>query len=503
MKKTIILFSLVILALIVAGCTQYAGGNDKNPPTIAAKSPEIVELEDGGSYTITASQVLKNIDGKEYPMYAYNEMTPGPTLKVSQGSRVKIMFVNNIDHDTTIHWHGLRQNIKDDGVPDVSQKPVKKGESYTYNLYFPDDGIYWYHPHIREDEQQDLGLAGNIIVTPKSINYNPVNREEVVMLDDILMDEQGIVPYPKNDANFALMGRFGNVMLVNGKVDYSLNVQKGDVVRFYFTDASNTRPFNISIPGVRMKLVGSDGGLYEKETYIDSVIITPGERYIIEAYFEKDGEYNLMNINPIRKYDLGKISVSSKSSDNDFSKEFDILRSNGKLLDTTEYLSKDPDYSLRLVIDSGMMMNGRMGGMMNMGENFDSPIEWEDSMRMMNYHSTASNTKWTIRDEKTGKENMDFEMNAKVGGKVKIRIFNDPNSMHPMQHPIHLHGQRFLVLSVDGEPVDNQVWKDTTLLPIGSTMDILVEVTNPGEWMLHCHIAEHLESGMMTKFIVT
>ena len=93
-------------------------------------------------------------------------------------------------------------------------------------------------------------------------------------------------------------------------------------------------------------------------------------------------------------------------------------------------------------------------------------------------------------------------MNAKVGDKVKIRIFNDPKSMHPMQHPIHLHGQRFLILSVDGKPVENQVWKDTTLVPAGATIDILVDMTNPGEWMFHCHISEHLESGMMTKFIV-
>jgi FtsP/CotA-like multicopper oxidase with cupredoxin domain len=292
-------------------------------------------------------------------------------------------------------------------------------------------------------------------------------------------------------------------MLVNGKTDYSLNLQKGNVVRFYFTDASNVRPFNISIPRAKLKLAGSDGGLYEKEAYVDSIVITPGERYIVEAYFEMEGEYKLMSINHIREYSLGKIIVSSAISESDFSKEFKVLRNNGKKMNTTAYLSKTPDYSLKLTIDSGMMMNGRMGGMIGMGENYDSPIEWEDSMRMMNYHSTASNTKWTIRDEKTGKENMDFEMNAKVGDYVKIRLYNNPNSMHPMQHPIHLHGQRFLVISVNGVPTDNQVWKDTELLTIGSTMEILVEVTNPGEWMLHCHISEHLESGMMTKFIVT
>jgi FtsP/CotA-like multicopper oxidase with cupredoxin domain len=98
---------------------------------------------------------------------------------------------------------------------------------------------------------------------------------------------------------------------------------------------------------------------------------------------------------------------------------------------------------------------------------------------------------------------MNFSMSAKIGDKVKIRLFNDPDSDHPMQHPIHLHGQRFIVLSDDGVLNNNLVWKDTVLVPVGHTVDIVVDVTNPGEWMMHCHIAEHLESGMMTSFVVS
>ncbi|NIW38613.1 MAG: multicopper oxidase domain-containing protein, partial [Gemmatimonadetes bacterium] len=85
---------------------------------------------------------------------------------------------------------------------------------------------------------------------------------------------------------------------------------------------------------------------------------------------------------------------------------------------------------------------------------------------------------------------------------VKIRIFNDPDSFHPMQHPIHIHGQRFLVLARDGVPNDNLVWKDTVLLPVGSTADILLELSNPGDWMVHCHISEHIEAGMTTVITV-
>ena len=94
-------------------------------------------------------------------------------------------------------------------------------------------------------------------------------------------------------------------------------------------------------------------------------------------------------------------------------------------------------------------------------------------------------------------------MNFKVGDKVKIRIFNDPSISDPMQHPIHFHGQRFLVLEKDGVTSKNLVWKDTVLVPIDSYVEILLDITNPGKWMAHCHIAEHLTSGMKMNFIVT
>ena len=132
----------------------------------------------------------------------------------------------------------------------------------------------------------------------------------------------------------------------------------------------------------------------------------------------------------------------------------------------------------------------------------EGDIEWEESMKAMNAMFDAEDITWILKDSSTGKQNMDIDLSAKVGDKIKLRLFNDKESMHPMQHPIHLHGQRFLVLSIDGVPNDNLVWKDTVLVPIGKTVDILIDVTNPGNWMLHCHISEHLEAGMMASFKV-
>lgn len=477
---------------------------------------ETIEVQDPKSFELSADFVSSKIAGVNTVGYGYNSMIPGPTFRVRQGESFQVDFTNNIDMDTTVHWHGLRHDVKDDGVPGVSQDPVKPGESYSYTVYTPDAGVYWYHPHVREDVQQDSGLYGNIIVVPDDDYFNQVNREEILILDDILLSGGQVVPYGSEHANFAIMGRFGNIMLVNGQRDYELNVDRGEIVRFYITNVANVRPYNLSFGGAKMKLVGSDLGKYETEEYVDSVVIAPAERYIVEVLFE-EGEYFLTNKNPTKTYNMGKFVVS----ENQIATEFDFdLHDNEDISQDIEgfrqYFDKEPDYQLELSID---MPNSFMADHMDsmpchkmpdgtmMGDCGDDlevhGIEWEDDMRAMNQESTTEHIKWIIRDVDTGFENMDIDMQASVGDVLKIRIFNDPKSMHPMQHPIHLHGQRFLVISVDGIPVDNLVWKDTVLIENGQDVEILVDVTNPGDWMMHCHIAEHLEAGMMAMFKVT
>ena len=488
-----------------------------------AKSNTIVDISDGGKYEISADIIKKNINGKEIIMYGYNGMIPGPALRVKQGSKINVLFKNNIDMDTTIHWHGLRHDIKNDGVPGISQDPISPGESFTYELYFPDDGIYWYHPHVREDIQQDSGLSGNMLVTPSNA-YNLVNREELLMLDDILLDDNGqIVPFGKDHTNFAVMGRYGNIMLTNGETKYNLNIDKGEVVRFYITNVANVRPYNFNIKGAKMKLVGGDLGQFEKEEFIDSIIIAPAMRYIIDVYFEESGIFNLMNTNPKKSYILGSVTVSKDLVDNSYLEEFNNNLINREVIEDIakyeKYFDKPVDYNLDLTVDLGNFMESMaslpchiMGGIV-MGDCNDEErakfeaesvhekisIEWEDEMNMK---VSGEDVEWIIKDRNSKEKNMDINMEANVGDIVKIRLFNDPNSIHPMQHPIHLHGQRFIVTEIDGKLVDNKVWSDTVLVPIGTTIDILIDVTNPGEWMMHCHIAEHLESGMMTSFNV-
>jgi FtsP/CotA-like multicopper oxidase with cupredoxin domain len=130
-------------------------------------------------------------------------------------------------------------------------------------------------------------------------------------------------------------------------------------------------------------------------------------------------------------------------------------------------------------------------------------IEWEDDMVAVNRLTTPANMRWMLVDRTTGAANAAIDWQFTVGDQVKIRLVNEMDSDHPMHHPFHLHGAgRFLVLARDGVAEPNLVWKDTVLVRTGQTVDILLDVTEPGLWMAHCHIAEHMQSGMMFSFTV-
>jgi len=480
-----------------------------------SKSSETVELKNGDTYNITASIVKKKIGNSEVKMLAYNGSVPGPVIKVQQGSEIIVNLTNQTDVATTIHPHGVRVENAFDGVPDVTQKVVEIGDTFAYKLKFPDPGLYWYHPHFRQDYSQDSGLYGAFLVEPSDASYwSQVNREEVLMVDDVLMENGHLAAYDKNKVDHALMGRFGNTMLVNGSTDYKLDAKQGEVVRFYINNAANTRTFNLSIPNAKIKLVGADSEKYEKETFVDNIILAPSERAVVEVLFEKPGKFALQHKTPDNTYTMGSIAVSNESVIQSYAKEFAALRINKDIAASIDPLrglfGKTPDKKLSLTVETqGMAENmnsgghmmpdgSMMGGQMSDGDK----IEWEDNMAMMNINSTPDNTKWKMVDRDTNEANIDIDWKFKVGDKVKVSIFNDPKSMHPMQHPIHFHGQRFLVLSINGIANTNLVWKDTTLVQTGDTVEILIDMSNPGKWLAHCHISEHPEAGMMIPFTV-
>ena len=490
-------------------------------PVAAVRPREVLTLKDGDSISLVAGMVRRTIAGRSVTMYGFNGQSPGPMLRVDQTSHIVVNFTNALSRPTTIHWHGVRLENRYDGTPMPSQAAVAPGATFRYVVTFPDAGIYWYHPHVREDAQQDLGLYGNLFVrSPDAGFFAPADREEVLILDDFLIDDQGTpVPYGADATTHALMGRFGNLFLVNGSPEYTLGVGQGAVVRFFLTNASNTRVFNVSIPGASIKLVGGDVGLIARETWVSNVVIAPAERYIVDVRFDSSGRTPLVNhVQGVDRFrgvffdetdTLGVVTVAPAAAApvaTPAAAAFGRLRENASVSrDVERYRSRfavPPDYTLQLTLDTAQTLPFELWQTLRNEVWPGTPVEWTGTMPMMDWLATSRQLRWVLRDSVSHRENMNVAWRFRRGDLVRIRLVNDARILHPMQHPIHIHGQRFLVVAVDGDPMQNLLWKDTALVPAGSTVDLLVEMTNPGTWMLHCHIAEHMESGMHLMFDV-
>jgi FtsP/CotA-like multicopper oxidase with cupredoxin domain len=582
-----------------------------------AVTQSLIRLHDGDRFDLRIHPVRKQVNDLMLRMLTYNGSIPGPTLHVDQGSEITVEVTNDGDVDATVHWHGLRLENRYDGVPHDTQAPIPIGGAFTYKVQFPDAGFYWYHPHIREDFGLEMGLYGTIIVDPSDPSYWPaVDRHLTLTLDDLLVEDGHIAPFHRSGPNYTAMGRFGNVMLISGETEFAGQAAVGEVVRLYLVNTANTRIFNFAVRGARAKLVGGDSGRYERESWVDEVLLAPSERAVLDVLFDAPGEVRLEHRTPDHVYDLGAFSISGTSTGT-ASGSFADLRVDQELTgehqSMQEDLTRPPDKVLAFVSSMPLLYGGviqtssyacpmhpevtdskpgtcpmcgmqlvpaqaeqestsyacpmhpevtdskpgtcpkcgmklvlvqaettepssayvcpmhpevtdsKLGtcpkcgmklvpsdaaptekdGVGSLHEHGVDGLEWEDLMPGINRASDPSNMFWKLIDRQSGSENGAIDWAFTVGDRVKIRLVNEMESDHPMHHPFHIHGAgRFLVLSRDAEPESNLVWKDTVLVRAGQTVDILLDVSNPGLWMAHCHIAEHAQSGMMFSFDV-
>jgi FtsP/CotA-like multicopper oxidase with cupredoxin domain len=597
-----------------------------------ASRPQLLELADGDTLELRVGPVAKPLGDATVRMLGYNGSIPGSTLKVAQGTEIAVHVENHGDLDTTVHWHGLRLENRYDGVPHETQAPIPVGGEFSYRIQFPDPGLYWYHPHIREDYTQELGLYGNILVVPADPDYwPPTDRDLILTLDDILIEDGHVAPFSPTETSYAAMGRFGNQLLIAGDPDLRLSFQAGEVVRLWLTNTANTRVFNITLPGARMKLVGGDSGRVEYEEFVEQVVLAPSERVVVDVLVESPGELALEHNTPNRTYRLAAVTVTD-AAPSAAATRFGQLRRAPELeaerAQLNRWLAASPDKILALVaqMDDPAAMPEAAGpvtyacpmhpdvisaepdrcpkcgmkllasqvptvttyacpmhpevisdqpghcpkcgmklltsqvptgttyacpmhpevisdqpghcpkcgmkllatgsehtttadhdhsgmehadmdhnGMEHSGMDHGGAggIEWEDDMVEVNRETTSATMHWRFLDRTTGADSSAIDWRFTVGDRVKIRLINEMASDHPMHHPFHLHGAgRFLVLARDGVTEPNLVWKDTVLVRTGETVDILFNVTNPGLWMAHCHIAEHMQSGMMFSFNV-
>jgi FtsP/CotA-like multicopper oxidase with cupredoxin domain len=391
-----------------------------------------------------------------------------------------------------------------------------------------------------------------------------VDRELVLTVDDLLVEEGRIAPFSRTETSYAAMGRFGNVFLTAGEPDLGLEARVGEVVRLWLTNTANTRVFNLAVAGAPMKLVGGDSGRVEHQELVESVVLAPSERAVVEVLVERPGELALEHHTPDRSYRLATVAVTGDRVVSPAAGAFQVLRRAPELAAEREqldaWLAAPPDKVLALVaqMDDPAALPADVGpvtyacpmhpevtsdqpgrcpkcGMKLLAaESIPKPvagaaaavtnehgghaaghdhgeghgaaegIEWEDDMVQVNRRTTTATMHWRFLDRTASADSPTIDWRFTVGQRVKLRLVNELDSDHPMHHPFHLHGAgRFLVLSRDGVVEPNLVWKDTVLVRTGQVVDLLFDVTNPGLWMAHCHIAEHMQSGMMFSFNVT
>ena len=427
---------------------------DRNP------DPKIVELD------LTARLADIQIDGKTVHAWTYDGGIPGPLIKTHVGDRLIVHFKNELDEPTTVHWHGVRVPIEMDGVPEISQPEVKKGESFTYDFVVRDAGLYWYHPHVMSAAQVGFGLYGALLVEDPADGVN-VEDQVTFVLSDIGFDAKGrLEPADSGGSAGMVFGREGDYVLVNGRRHPVLRARPGAPQRWRIVNAAKSRFFYLDLDGQPFTVIGADGGIQERSVTTDILLVTPGER--VDVIVNPKGKAGAPLTLRAMLYNRGYGSVEYRSVE-------DVL--------TIEFTKEAPVAAKPITVAREL------------------PVPSIDG-------ATPVNVVLTLPPMKDNKS--EFQVNgvpfwkakpyvAKLGEKQLWIVKNDSD----WDHPFHLHGFFFQVIDEKGQPVRPLARKDTVNIPMKTTMRLLVSFDErPGQWMFHCHILDHADGGLMGTVMV-
>jgi FtsP/CotA-like multicopper oxidase with cupredoxin domain len=420
------------------------------------------------------------IAGSPHPMtgvWSYDGDVPGPELRFKQGERLRVELENRLPDPTTVHWHGLRLPNAMDGVPHLTQPPVKPdGGRFVYEFGLQDAGTFWYHPHLGSPEQVGRGLYGALIVE----EHDPiaVDRDVVWMLGDWRLDREArIVEDFRSFMDASHAGRIGNTVTINGRVQEVFEVRPGERIRLRLANAANARIFGLDFRGHRPLVIAQDGHAIEPHAPEGGrIVLGPGMRadVILDATGDPGSAHTVVDdFYPRQAYRLIELRYAN-------------TRARGRAGTTLTPLPANP-LSEPVVADAarqeirfegGMMGRMPMGGRMPTGRTTG--------------HAAAI---WSINGQSVPEGDHRHEplLRLDLGRSYVLDMIND-TAWH---HPIHLHGHVFRVVSRDGRPPARREWADTVLLAPRSRAEIAFVADNPGNWMLHCHVLEHQASGMM------
>ena len=410
MKKILLL--LFILGMFFSSCIETGKIKEKEKifnldnTIFLNKNLDNNNLSFTNNLTLVAKKGKFNYDNKNIDFYSYNNLFPGPTIKAKKGTSLKLNLMNGLDYDTSIHWHGLQLKNEFDGTF-TTQEAVKSNENFSYEIEFRNNGIYWYHPHFDSISQIDLGLYGAIIVEDENNNIKS-DKDKIIFLDDFRFDGKKVLT--QNTMHDVFMsGKYGNTYVINGEKSYNFNAKKGDVIRLRLINPSNARVYNFGLENLDLIVIGHDIELLKKPYKTKILSISPGDRFDVLVYIDELKNFQIRNYQSINKFDvLGSINVFGE---------------NKNLLENKKYITKILNSNLNKDFEKYFEND-------EIEKTFD--IKFELSGNMMN-------AKWFFN----GKSLIENPQVLKLeeGKRYKFRLIN--LDMHP--HPIHIHGQKFVV----------------------------------------------------------
>ncbi|WP_436119524.1 multicopper oxidase family protein [Phyllobacterium sp. LjRoot231] len=447
--------------------------------------PGAARAADIREHQITVSPARAPLTGKDRPatdVWAYDRQVPGPTLRLRQGEPVRIVVANRLDQGTTVHWHGIRLPIAMDGVPGISQPLIEPGESFTYTFTPPDAGTFWYHPHANSLQQLGHGLSGVLVIEERE--PAAVDRDLVWMLSDWRLGaDRQIVAGFGNAMEAEMSGRIGNTVTLNGTVPDDQYVRAGERIRLRLVNGALARIMALRFEGHRPLVVAIDGQPCEPhEPDGGRILLGPAMRtdVIIDMQGETGGRYAVIDdfYPGDLTYTLTHLAYSNERP----------IRTNAPdtLLRLPANPLPEPDLATaerhEITLQGGMMGGGALkgvGGMQGMMPDMGSHPAW------------AINGMSMTGDGQAG---MPPLLTLQRGRSHVLTIRNETAWWHPM----HFHGHSFKVLTRNGSPVPHRQWSDTVLFAPKDVVECAFVADNPGDWMLHCHVMDHQEAGLMT-----
>jgi FtsP/CotA-like multicopper oxidase with cupredoxin domain len=439
---------------------------------------------------LTAAPARWPLVGKPHPatdVWAYETRIPGPAIRLQQGEPVRITVKNELPEDTTVHWHGTRLPNAMDGVPGLTQKPIKPGESFTYEFTPPDAGTFWYHPHADSLRQLGRGLAGALIVEERE--PVAVDRDVLWVLTDWrLTSDAQIASGFGNAMDAGMAGRIGNTVTLNGAISTDETVRAGERVRLRLVNAALARIMALQFEGHRPLVVAIDGQPCDPHRPEgDRVLLGPAMRVdvVLDMQGEPGHRYRVVDdFYEGRSYWLTRLAYEQKAPIRISPLDAPLALPANPLPQPDLASAERHELRLQGGMMGGGMMSGRMmgGGMMG-GMGMDMPGMSHRAVWAINGQSMTGD----------GHAGMPPLLTVRRGCSVALTIVNETAWWHPM----HLHGHSFRILKRNGSSIPHNLWGDTVLVPPKERVEVAFVADNPGDWMIHCHITDHQVSGLM------